>query len=82
MENGHPLMTPGDLLATLLRDRGMTQAELAALIGRPAQMISEIVTSKKRVTSSTALQLERVFSLSARIWLSIQDEADLSKVAS
>lgn len=75
-------MTPGDLLVVLLRDRGTTQAGLAALIGRPAQMVSEIATGKKRVTATTALQLERVFGLSARVWLSLQDEADLQEAVS
>lgn len=72
-------MTPGDLLVILLKRHDMTQAQLAALIGRPAQMLSEITHGKKRVTAETAIQFESVFGLPARIWLSLQDEADLLK---
>jgi addiction module HigA family antidote len=70
----------GELLVILLKHREMTQAELAAQIGRPAQMISEIATGKKRVTAETAVQFEDAFGLPARIWLSLQDEADLRRV--
>ena len=71
-------MTPGDLLAILMTYHGMTRAGLASLIGRPAQMLSEIVNGKKRVTAETAMQLEDVFGMSARIWLSLQAEMDLA----
>lgn len=70
-------MTPGGLLVILLKDRSLTQAGLAGLIGRPPQMVSEIVHGKKRVTAATALQFERIFGLSARVWLSVQHETDL-----
>ena len=70
-------MTPGDLLVILTKHRGLTQAELAVLIGRPAQMLSEITHGKKRVTAETAIQLEDVFGLPANIWLSLQADADL-----
>ena len=69
--------TPGALLAVLLRDRGMTQAALAEALRRPPQMVSEIVTGKKRVTATTAVQLDRVFGFPARIWLGLQAHADL-----
>lgn len=70
-------MTPGDLLAVLLRDRGMTQAALAAATGRPPQMVSEIITGKKRVTATTAVQFQRVFGLPALVWLGLQAHVDL-----
>lgn len=72
-------MTPGALLAILLRDRGWSQATLAEAIGRPAQAISEIVTGKKRVTAATARQLETALGLSARVWMMLQAETDLER---
>lgn len=71
-------MTPGELLAILLRHRSLTQSELASRIGRPVQMLSEIMNGKKRVTARTAIQLEGVFGLSARAWLGLQQELDLA----
>lgn len=74
-------MTPGDLLVILTKHQDLTQAELATLIGRPTQMLSEIANGKKRVTAETAAQLERALGLQARVWLSLQAEQDLSKVS-
>lgn len=72
-------LTPGDVLAVLLRDRGMTQAALATALGRPPQMVSEIVTGRKRVTAATAVQFQRVFGLPALVWLGLQAHADVRR---
>lgn len=72
-------MSPGDLIAALCRDRGMSQAFLAECMGRPAQVVSEIRTGKKRITATTAQQLEETFGLPARVWLAFQNEVDLTK---
>ena len=78
-ENGlpAPVRTPGDLLAVLARDRGVTQAELASQMGRPAQMVSEVRTGRKRLTAHTARQLERALGVPAGVWLAFQNEVDL-----
>lgn len=59
---------PGDTLSELLEEREMSQAELAARIGRPKQLISEIAAGKKQITPETALQLERALGVSAKFW--------------
>ena len=38
---------PGEILAKEIKDRGMTQKELAARLKRPAQAINEIIKAKK-----------------------------------
>lgn len=70
-------LTPGSLLALILRDRKMTQAQLAWVLGRPAQVVSEVITGRKRVTAVTARQLEAALGVSARVWLFLQAEHDL-----
>jgi len=60
---------PGETLADLLEERGMTQTELALRTGRPAKTISEIVNGKAAITPETALQLEKVFATPADYWL-------------
>jgi addiction module HigA family antidote len=72
-------MTPGDLLAIVLRDQSATQQDLATAMGRPAQMVSEIRTGHKRVTVATALQLEAATRVPARVWLVLQMESDLAE---
>ena len=59
---------PGETLAELLEECEMSQAELAARIGRPKQLISEIASGKKQITPETALQLERALGGSADFW--------------
>jgi len=42
---------PGETLAETLEELGMSQAELAQRMGRPLQMISEIIQGKKAITA-------------------------------
>ena len=57
---------PGELLDEELEARGMTQRELAARLGRPAQTINEIIKVKKAITPDTALGLEAVLGIDAQ----------------
>ena len=41
---------PGEVLAEELDARGMTQKELATRLGRPAQVVNEIIKAKKAIT--------------------------------
>jgi len=65
---------PGEFLAEVLEDLGMSQADLARRMGRPAQAINEIVRGTKALTPETALQLERVVDVPAHIWLGLEAE--------
>jgi HTH-type transcriptional regulator/antitoxin HigA len=73
---------PGETLAETLEELGMSQAELAQRMGRPLQMISEIIQGKKAITAETALQLERATGVPASFWNSSQRnyEATLAKL--
>jgi addiction module HigA family antidote len=59
---------PGETLAELLEDRGMTQAGLAARTGRPKQHINEIMAGKAPITPDMAIQLERSLGVPASFW--------------
>lgn len=63
---------PGETLEEVLEDRGMTQAELSARMGRPTKTINEIIKGKAAITPSTALQLERVLGVPASIWNNLE----------
>jgi HTH-type transcriptional regulator/antitoxin HigA len=52
--------------------RGWTQDDLARIMGRPVQVISEIVSAKKQITPETALGLAAAFGTSAEMWLNIE----------
>ncbi len=63
---------PGETLVETIEELGMSQAELAQRMGRPLQMISEIVQGKKAITAETALQLERATGVPGNFWNSAQ----------
>lgn len=61
---------PGATLRDILEDRGISQADLAARMGRPQKTISEIINGKAAVTPETALELELVLGIQAGFWVS------------
>ena len=68
----------GKFLKTMiLEERGLTQKWLAQKIGRAERKISEICNNKRRITASCALELEKVFGLSAEFWMSMQSKWDV-----
>ena len=64
----------GEFLADELEARGWTQAEFAAILGRPAQFVSEIISGKKEITRESAAQIGAALGTSAEMWLSLQDQ--------
>ena len=65
---------PGEFLAEVLDDLGMSQADLARRMGRPSQAINEIVKGTKALIPETALQLEQVVGVPAYVWLGLEAE--------
>jgi HTH-type transcriptional regulator/antitoxin HigA len=57
---------PGDHIKELLGERSWTQRQLAEWMGRPDQVINEIINGKRAVTAETALQLEDVLAFQLR----------------
>lgn len=64
----------GELLELELTERGWSQADFAAVLGRPAQFVSEIVTGKKEITRESAAQIGAALSQSPQFWLNLQDQ--------
>lgn len=56
----------------------MSQRALAETIGRPAQVINEIVRGKKAITAETAIQLEDALAIPAHFWLNLQSDYELT----
>ncbi|MGI5506301.1 helix-turn-helix domain-containing protein [Lentzea sp. CA-135723] len=61
------------MLAEELEARGWTQAEFAEILGRPAQVISEIMSGRKEITRDSAAQIAAALGTSAQLWLNHQD---------
>jgi HTH-type transcriptional regulator/antitoxin HigA len=64
----------GEFLADELEARRWTQAEFAAVLDRPAQFVSEIISGKKEITRESASQIGAALGTSAEMWLSLQDK--------
>ncbi len=71
---------PGCILSRELEARGWTQKELAKIIGRPEQAISEIVNAKKQITPDTARELAEAFGTSAALWVNLETSYQLHQV--
>lgn len=71
---------PGETLAEELKARSITQLELARKMGRPVQVVNEIVRGKKTITGETALQLEAVLKgISADFWMRLEADYQLTR---
>ena len=70
---------PGEHLEEELEARGLTQRALAEALGRPPQMIREVIRGKKAVTADFALELEGEVGIPAHIWMNPEAQYQLPK---
>lgn len=64
--------SPGEYLRDELDERGWTVTEFAEILGRPVQAVSEILNSKKEITTDTAIELALALGTSPEMWLNLQ----------
>ena len=69
---------PGETLAEELEERGMTQRELAARLGRPPQVVNEIINGKKAITPDTAIGLAKVLGIEAQFWINLEADYQMT----
>ena len=70
---------PGEILREeCLASLGMSARQLAAILGVPANRISDIVRERRSMTADTALRLAQHFGTTAQFWLNLQASHDLS----
>ena len=69
---------PGEILAEEIEVRGMTQRELAARLGRPPQVVNEIIRGKKAITPDTAIGLSRVLGIEASYWMNLEADYQMT----
>lgn len=66
------LVPPGRLLRRELEARGWTQKDLAAVLGRPQQAVTEIVRGTAPITPHMASSLGAAFGTSAEFWSQLE----------
>ncbi len=80
----HQVFPPGDYIREDLEYLGWTQGDLAEVMGRPLQVINQLINGKKAITARTARELEAAIGTTAEMWLKLEmswqlyqlDEAD------
>ncbi|WP_227659117.1 MULTISPECIES: HigA family addiction module antitoxin [unclassified Corynebacterium] len=73
------VFSAGEILSDELEARGWSQADLASILGRPHQFVSEVISGKKEITRESAAQIGAALGTSAQFWLNIQDSYPLHK---
>ena len=68
---------PGEFLAEMLGELGLSQAALARAIGVSPMRISHVVKGARPVTAELALLFGRAFDQSPQYWLNLQASYDL-----
>ena len=68
---------PGEMIKDELRERKMTQKQLAAETGIKASVLSETINGKRSVSMNMALALEKALGIPADMWMNMQTQYDL-----
>lgn len=68
---------PGEHLAEILDELGISQYRLAKAIGVPPRRINEIVHRHRSVTADTALRIGKALGMTPEFWLNLQRMYDL-----
>lgn len=63
---------PGEYLQDELDERGWTQEEFAAIIGRPPAVVNQIISGKRGVSPETAREIGAALGTSAIYWMNLE----------
>jgi HTH-type transcriptional regulator / antitoxin HigA len=69
---------PGEFIKEELEARGLTQDDLAEILGRPFRTINEVITGKRGITTETAKGLGEAFGTGAQFWMNLESAYRLS----
>ena len=68
---------PGEHLAEVMSELGITQCRLAKTIGIPQVRIHDIVHCRRSITADTALRIGKALRMTPDFWLNLQRMYDL-----
>ena len=68
---------PGEHLAEILGELGISQYRLAKTIGASPRRINEIIHGRRSITADTALRIGRALGMTPEFWLNLQGLYDL-----
>jgi len=76
-KSGLPLIHPGEFLAEILGELGISQAAFARAIGVSPMRVSHVVKGARPVTAELALLFGKSLDQSPEYWLNLQSAYDL-----
>ena len=75
------LIHPGETIADLLLERGLTQKESAQRLGVSPAFLSDVIRGKKDISEALARGLELAFDVPKTFWLNLQANYDAELLA-
>lgn len=66
------VFSPGEFLSDELEARGWSQQEFAEIIGRPPNLVSQIINGKRTITPGTAKELAAALGTTPMFWLNLE----------
>lgn len=77
IKNPNPLH-PGQVLSEIyMSEMGLNQTQLAKLCGCSPRKINEVVNGKRAISPAFAIDLEKILSTTAEMWVRMQADYDL-----
>lgn len=76
-KNGLPAIHPGEFLAEVLEELGISQAGFARAIGVSPMRVSHVIKGTRPVTAELALLFGKAFDQSPQYWMNLQASFDL-----
>lgn len=67
---------PTEMIKDEIKERGMSQKELAERLGMQASNVSRMIREKETITSALAAKLEKALGIKSSFWLNAQAEYD------
>jgi len=59
---------------------GISQTQLAIVLGTTFRTINELINEKRNLSSETAVKLEKYFGTSVKQWLNLQNRYDVYRI--
>ena len=71
---------PGEMIKDELKERKMTQKQLAAETGIKPYVLSETINGKRSISLNVAIALEKSLGIPAEMWMNLQTQYNLDTV--
>ena len=71
---------PGEHLAEILEELGISRYRLAKAIGVPPRRINEIVHGRRSITADSAVRIGQALGMTPEFWINLQGLYDLDLV--